>query len=88
MIRSAAWPLASAARIFCIRFSSVLIFIVSEEKGHVRCTECYVTTTTTSVGIENVAMHVIEHDIVLTQDIIFDYKTTGKVSPVIKVKSV
>jgi len=30
-------------------------------------------------------MHVKEHDIVLTQDIIFEYKTTGKVSPVIKV---
>ena len=41
--------------------------------------------TNTYMGIENVAMHMIEHDIVLTQDIIFDYKTTGKVSPVIKV---
>lgn len=37
------------------------------------------------MGIDNVAMHIIEHDIVLTQDIIFGYKTTGKVSPVIKV---
>jgi hypothetical protein len=41
--------------------------------------------TNTYMGINNVAMHVIEHDIVLTQDIIFGYKTTGKVSPVIKV---
>lgn len=41
--------------------------------------------TNTYMGIDNVAMHVIEHDIVLTQDIIFDYKTTGKISPVIKV---
>lgn len=41
--------------------------------------------TNTYMGIDNVAMHVIEHDIVLTQDIIFEYKTTGKVSPVIKV---
>jgi len=41
--------------------------------------------TNTYMGIDNVAMHVIEHDIVLTQDIIFGYKTTGKVSPVIKV---
>jgi len=40
--------------------------------------------TNTYMGIDNVAMHVIEHDIVLTQDIIFGYKTTGKVSPVIK----
>ena len=41
--------------------------------------------TNTYMGIDNVAMHVIEHDIVLTQDIIFAYKTTGKISPVIKV---
>jgi len=41
--------------------------------------------TNTYMGIDNVAMHVIEHDTVLTQDIIFGYKTTGKVSPVIKV---
>ncbi len=41
--------------------------------------------TNTYMGIDNVTMHVIEHDIVLTQDIIFEYKTTGKVSPVIKV---
>lgn len=41
--------------------------------------------TNTYMGIDNVTMHVIEHDIVLTQDIIFGYKTTGKVSPVIKV---
>ena len=40
--------------------------------------------TNTYMGIDNVAMHVIEHDIVLTQDIIFGYKTTGKVNPVIK----
>lgn len=41
--------------------------------------------TNTYMGIDNVAMHVIEHDIVLTQDIMFGYKTSGKVSPVIKV---
>jgi len=41
--------------------------------------------TNTYMGIDNVAMHVIEHDIVLTQDIIFGYKATEKVSPVIKV---
>jgi len=39
----------------------------------------------TYMGIDNVTMHVIEHDIVLTQDIIFEFKTTGKISPVIKV---
>lgn len=41
--------------------------------------------TNTYMGINNVTMHVIEHDIVLTQDIIFGYQTTGKFSPVIKV---
>jgi hypothetical protein len=35
-------------------------------------------------GIDNVTIHTVEHDIVLTQDIIFDYLTTGKKSPVLK----
>lgn len=34
-------------------------------------------------GIDNVTIHVIEHDIVLTQDIIFDYLMTGKKSPIL-----
>ena len=34
-------------------------------------------------GIENVTIHAIEHDIVLTQDIIFDYLKSGKISPVL-----
>jgi hypothetical protein len=34
-------------------------------------------------GIDNVTIHIIEHDIVLTQDIIFDYIKTGKISPVL-----
>ena len=34
-------------------------------------------------GADNVAIHAIEHDIVLTQDIIFDYIRTGKISPVL-----
>jgi hypothetical protein len=34
-------------------------------------------------GIENVTIHCIEHDIVLTQDIIYDYIQTGKLSPVL-----
>lgn len=34
-------------------------------------------------GIENVTIHAIEHDIVLTQDIIYDYLKTGKRSPVL-----
>lgn len=35
-------------------------------------------------GIDNVTIHAVEHDIVLTQDIIFDYLMTGKKSPVLK----
>jgi len=35
-------------------------------------------------GIDNVTIHVIEHDIVLTQDIIYEFLTTGKKSPVLK----
>lgn len=41
----------------------------------------YINTYT---GLENVTMHVIEHDIALTQDIIFDLKRSGLKSPVIK----
>lgn len=37
-------------------------------------------------GADNVLMHVIEHDIVLTQDIIYDYLRTGRESPVLDVK--
>ena len=34
-------------------------------------------------GIDHVTIHAVEHDIVLTQDIIFDYIMTGKKSPVL-----
>ncbi len=34
-------------------------------------------------GIDNVTIHAIEHDIVLTHDIIFDYIKSGKLSPVL-----
>jgi hypothetical protein len=34
-------------------------------------------------GIENVTIHASEHDIVLTQDITYDYIMTGKLSPVL-----
>ncbi|MBW2146468.1 MAG: hypothetical protein JRI22_05565 [Deltaproteobacteria bacterium] len=33
-------------------------------------------------GIDHVTIHAIEHDIVITQDIIYDYTKTGKTSPV------
>ena len=35
------------------------------------------------IGIDNVTIHIIEHEIVLTQDIIFDYMKNGKISPVL-----
>jgi hypothetical protein len=41
-------------------------------------------TSNSYTGLENVTIHVIEHDIVLTQDIIFDYLKSGKLSPVLK----
>ena len=41
-------------------------------------------TSNSYTGLDNVTIHVIEHDIVLTQDIIFDYLKSGKLSPVLK----
>jgi hypothetical protein len=38
----------------------------------------------TYTGMNNVQIHVIEHDIVLTQDIIYDFLTSGKTSSIIK----
>ncbi len=34
-------------------------------------------------NIDNVTTHAVEHDIVLTQDIVFDYVSTAKISPVL-----
>ena len=34
-------------------------------------------------GIDNVTIHAIEHDIVLTQDIVFDYLKSGRFSPLL-----
>ena len=34
-------------------------------------------------GIDKVNIHAIEHDILLTQDIMFDYIKFGKISPVL-----
>jgi IS5 family transposase len=42
--------------------------------------------TNTYMGIDNVTMHVIEHDIALTLDIMFEYKKTGKLSPLLKLE--
>ena len=41
-------------------------------------------TTNTYMGLDNVSMHVIEHDIALTLDIIFMFKKYGKISPLLK----
>jgi len=40
-------------------------------------------TTNLYKGIDNVTIHAVEHDIVLTHDIIFDYIKSGKLSPVL-----
>jgi hypothetical protein len=40
--------------------------------------------TNTYMGLDNVLMHVIEHDIALTLDIIFMFKKEGKISPILK----
>lgn len=42
-------------------------------------------TSNTYMGHDNVLIHVIEHDIVLTLDIIFQHSRTGKWSDIIKV---
>ena len=40
--------------------------------------------TNTYMGVDNVLMHVIEHDITLTLDIIFMFKRYEKISPLLK----
>ena len=40
--------------------------------------------TNTYMGLDNVLMHIIEHDIALTLDIIFMFKQYGKISPLLK----
>lgn len=70
-----------------IIYKKLKSFRTSIERGYglVKENRYRMENTNTYMGIDNVTMHVKEHDIVLTQDIIFEYKTTGKVSPVIKV---
>jgi len=41
--------------------------------------------TNTYTGVDNVLMHVLEHDIVLAQDILFDHHVHGKLGPVLDV---
>jgi len=58
---------------------------IEREYGLVKENRYRMEYINTYTGIENVTMHVIEHDIALTQDIIFDFKRSGLKSPVIKV---
>jgi hypothetical protein len=50
--------------------------LVKENRYRMEISNCY-------KGIDNVTIHAIEHDIVLTQDMIFDYIKSGKLSPVL-----
>ncbi len=40
--------------------------------------------TNTYMGLDNVLMHIVEHDISLTLDIVFMFKRYGKISPLLK----
>lgn len=58
---------------------------IEREYGLVKENRYRMEYTNTYIGTDNVLIHVIEHDITLTQDIIFNFKKIGKISPVIKV---
>ena len=58
---------------------------IEREYGLVKENRYRMEYMNTYMGIDNVTMHVIEHDIVLTQDIIYEFNSTKKISPVIKV---
>jgi hypothetical protein len=54
--------------------------------GLVKTNRYRMEVNNTYVGADNVLMHVIEHDLVLTQDIIHNYRCTGQKSPVLDVE--
>lgn len=58
---------------------------IEREYGLVKENRYKMEYTNTYKGIDNVLIHVIEHDITLTQDIIFNFKKLGEISPVVKV---
>jgi hypothetical protein len=58
---------------------------IEREYGLVKDNRYKMEYTNTYRGIDNVLIHVIEHDITLTQDIIFNFKRSGQISPVVKV---
>ncbi|MDI7269350.1 MAG: transposase [Myxococcota bacterium] len=54
--------------------------------GLVKTNRYRMEVNNTYVGADNVLMHVVEHDLVLTHDIIYDYLCTGNKSPVLDVE--
>jgi hypothetical protein len=58
---------------------------IEREYGLVKENRYKMEYTNTYNGVDNVLIHVIEHDITLTQDIIFNFKKFGQFSPFIKV---
>lgn len=58
---------------------------IEREYGLVKENRYRMEYTNTYNGIEHLLIHVIEHDITLTQDMIFTLKKSGQISPVLKV---
>jgi hypothetical protein len=57
---------------------------IEREYGLVKTNRYRMEYTNTYHGIDNVLIHVVEHDIALTQDIIFNFSKLGQISPVVK----
>lgn len=57
---------------------------IEREYGLVKDNRYKMEYTNTYMGADNVLMHVIEHDITLTLDIIFNFYKSGQISPVLK----
>ncbi len=57
---------------------------IERNYGLVKKNRYRMENTNTYMGLDNVLMHIIEHDIVLTLDIIFMFKQSGKISPLLK----
>ena len=58
---------------------------IEREYGLIKDNRYRMEYTNTYKGVENVLMHVIEHDITLTHDIIYHFKKHGSKSPVLKI---
>jgi hypothetical protein len=57
---------------------------IEREYGLVKTNRYRMEYTNTYHGIDNVLTHIVEHDIALTQDIIFAFNKSGQISPVVK----